>query len=265
MLKYPRLILSIITINYNNASGLEKTIESVLQQTFTNYEWIVIDGGSNDGSVDILRKYSDRFSYWESEPDKGIYHAQNKGILKAKGDYCFFLNSGDYLVSKNVLENIFKSCPGEDVLFGNLYVTIRGKIIGKTYGKERLTFSDIYAHAIKHQASFIRRSLFERFGFFNETYKVISDWEFMIKTVGLGNASYRYHDVFICYFDNDGLSNHIPDIVRLERDEVVNQNIPAMMQPDYEYLLKYRLYGKIFRNRFCFFLIRLLNKMLPGK
>jgi len=258
------LILSIITINYNNAPGLEKTIESVLCQTFSNYEWIVIDGGSIDGSVDILRKYSSCFAYWTSEPDKGIYHAQNKGILKAKGDYCFFLNSGDYLAEKDVLERIFKSDPIEDILFGNLYVTIRGIMTGKAYGKEKLTFSDVYSHTIKHQASFLRRSLFERFGLFNETRKVISDWEFMIKTVGLGNATYRYIDVFICYFDNDGISNHSPEIVSLERYVAVNQNIPAMMQPDYEFLLRYRRYEKVFRNRFSFFLIRLLNKILPG-
>ena len=254
--------LSIITINLNNAKGLDKTIESVLCQTFSNYEWLIIDGGSTDGSVNIIQKYSDRFSYCISEPDTGIYHAQNKGILKAAGDYCFFLNSGDYLVDNKVLEKIFMTDSNEDIIFGNLYVTISGKIIGKACGKEQLTFSDVYAHMIKHQASFIKRSLFERFGLFNENLKIIADWEFMIKTIGLGNATYRYVDKFVSYFDNYGLSNRNPEIVRLEREQVIKMMIPGMMHPDYEYLLKFKNYERVFRNRVCFFLIRLLNKMV---
>ncbi|MFT4805390.1 MAG: glycosyltransferase involved in cell wall biosynthesis, partial [Psychroserpens sp.] len=98
--------LSIITINFNNAVGLKKTIESVVNQTSNDFEYIVIDGGSNDGSVDVIKEYEAKVSYWVSEVDKGIYHAMNKGILLAKGDYLEFLNSGDILVNETVIQKI---------------------------------------------------------------------------------------------------------------------------------------------------------------
>src|SRR4051812_22804100 len=98
--------LSIITINYNNVSGLRKTVESVVNQTSQDFEYIVIDGGSTDGSVDVLKQYAKKIKYWISEPDKGIYNAQNKGILKATGEYCHFINSGDYLVKNDVIEKM---------------------------------------------------------------------------------------------------------------------------------------------------------------
>ncbi|MDR2910496.1 MAG: glycosyltransferase [Bacteroidales bacterium] len=93
--------LSIITINLNNVAGLQKTIESVVKQTFTDYEYIVIDGGSTDGSADIIKQHANKITYWVSEPDKGIYNAMNKGIRVAKGEYCLFLNSGDWLINSN--------------------------------------------------------------------------------------------------------------------------------------------------------------------
>src|ERR1035437_6590798 len=189
-MKMPKL--SIITVNLNDKNGLEKTIGSLLAQTFNEFEFIIIDGGSTDGSVEVIKKHPEKIKYWISEPDKGIYNAMNKGILKASGDYFFFLNSGDYLADNKVFEKIFNKHPTEDILFGNLYVTINEKIVGKAYGKIKLAFSDVYAHTIKHQAAFIRRELFNKFGLYNEKRKIVADWEFFIKTVGLGNVSYKY-------------------------------------------------------------------------
>ncbi len=87
--------LSIITINKNNAYGLRKTIQSVINQTYSNIEYIIIDGASTDGSIDVIKKFEDKIDWWASEPDTGIYNAMNKGIKIATGDYCQFLNSGD--------------------------------------------------------------------------------------------------------------------------------------------------------------------------
>jgi glycosyltransferase involved in cell wall biosynthesis len=256
--KVPKL--SVISINLNNASGLEDTIRSILDQSFADFELIVIDGGSTDHSIDVIKKYSFRIKYWISESDNGIYHAMNKGIEKA-GEYCHFLNSGDYLSDGQVFEKVFKVNPCEDVLFGNLYVTMHGKLTGKAYGKEDLSFSDVYAHTIKHQASFIKRSLFDRFGKYNVSRKIVADWEFFIKTVGLGNVSYRYIDLFVSYFDNDGFSNHNAEITKSEREEIIMECIPLMMQPDYEFLLRYRGYESIYQKKISFFLLRLLNKI----
>jgi len=111
--------LSIITVNLNNAEGLRKTIESVVTQTFTDFEYIIIDGGSTDGSVEIIKLYADKITYWVSEPDKGIYNGMNKGIMVAKGEYCQFLNSGDWLVNENVLKEVFADV---DIVYGDLKI-----------------------------------------------------------------------------------------------------------------------------------------------
>ena len=112
--------LSIITINYNNADGLQKTIKSVISQTFKNFEYIIIDGHSSDKSIDVIKENENYFAYWCSEKDRGIYDAQNKGIQKAKGDYLLFLNSGDCLENEKVLEKVFALTPKEDLLYGEL-------------------------------------------------------------------------------------------------------------------------------------------------
>ncbi|MCC6690867.1 MAG: glycosyltransferase, partial [Bacteroidia bacterium] len=112
--------LSVISINLNNRLGLEKTIKSVIDQSFQDFEYIVIDGASTDGSIDVIKANADKFSYWVSEKDKGIYHAQNKGIAHANGEYLLFLNSGDYLYSSNVLQTFFSKNYSEDILYGDL-------------------------------------------------------------------------------------------------------------------------------------------------
>ena len=113
--------LSVITINFNNRDGLRKTIESVVNQTFKDFEYIIIDGGSTDGSVDVIKEYADRIDYWVSEPDKGIYNAMNKGIDVAKGEYCIFMNSGDCFYVNDVYENVFRELDGVDIIIGDSY------------------------------------------------------------------------------------------------------------------------------------------------
>src|SRR5690348_17657794 len=106
--------LSIITINLNNVKGLQKTMESVFAQTFTDYEYIIIDGGSTDGSVSEIKKHQNKLVYWISENDKGIYNAMNKGIVKANGEYILFMNSGDYLYTDNTIKEVFQKSNNED-------------------------------------------------------------------------------------------------------------------------------------------------------
>jgi glycosyltransferase involved in cell wall biosynthesis len=254
--------ISVISINLNNARGLQRTIKSVLAQQFKDFEYIIIDGGSHDGSCDIIRIYENNINYWSSEPDGGVYDAMNKGIEKSNGEYCFFLNSGDYLVNDNVFQKVFEKNPTEDILFGNLYVCKNGKVVENAFGKEKLSFSDIYSHTIKQQATFIKRNLFTNFGLFNQNRMIVADWEFFIKTLGSGNVSYRYIKEFVSYFDNDGLSNQNPVIVKKEKGEVILENIPVMMQPDYEFLSKYKKFEKLYKNRLSFLLLRLLNKLM---
>lgn len=252
--------LSIITINLNNSEGLAKTIKSILSQTFKDYELLIIDGSSSDRSIQIINQNADKLKYWVSEPDNGIYNAMNKGILKSKGDYCFFLNSGDYFPDERVLENVFKSEFQEEIIFGNLLVLLNGKVVGKSKGKEKLTFIDIYSSILKHQASFIRRVLFDRFGLYNDRLKIIADWEFFLKTAGLGGASFKYLDIDVACFDNNGISNKSEALISEERNIVISTYVPPMMREDYEVMLKFDRYRIVIKHFIPHFLLRVIAK-----
>lgn len=195
--------VSIITINYNHSKGLEKTIASVVKQKFVDKEYIVIDGGSNDGSKQIIEENADRLSYWVSEKDYGIYNAMNKGIAKAKGEYILFLNSGDYLLNEDILNIVFSENKSEDIMYGNLQTDNR--II--TF-PSMLNFSFFFRDSIGHPAAFIKRKLFDVHGMYNEDNKIVSDWEFFIKTILINKVSYEYINKEITYYENDGISSN---------------------------------------------------------
>ena len=164
------MILSIITINYNNAAGLEKTMKSVLSQTNNDFEYVVIDGGSNDGSVDVIRRYEKEFGSrlnWVSERDKGIYDAMNKGIRKAQGEYLEFLNSGDCLVDDQVVERMVGELKKRDypsILYGNMLKSLSdGKILrDRCFAGEEITLQGMYHGCLNHSPAYIKASLFEK-------------------------------------------------------------------------------------------------------
>ena len=147
---------SIITINYNNKEGLRKTIESVVGQSFRDFEYIIIDGGSTDGSIEVIKEYAGKVDYWVSEPDKGIYHAMNKGVLQAHGEYLNFMNSGDEFYNNGVLQEVAPSLDSDIVV---------GKIVHGTevwgFHKEDITLMDLIRGTVLHQASFFRKELFD--------------------------------------------------------------------------------------------------------
>ncbi len=225
--------LSIITINLNNAIGLQKTIESVVNQTFTDYEFIVIDGGSTDGSVDIIKQYAEKITYWVSEPDKGIYNAMNKGILLAKGEYCLFLNSGDWLIEAKGLQKAFEIIGGEDIIYCDLQTE---KEIW--YNPEKLTLLTFFKGTIGHPSTFIKTTLFSTIGYYNENNKIVSDWEFIITAIIKFQCSYQHIAFLLTYFGNDGISSN-PTYQKLhqdEREKVLKEGFP-MMYDDYEQLM----------------------------
>ena len=222
--------LSIITINLNNAEGLRKTIESVVSQTFTDYEYIVIDGASSDGSVDIIKQYVDKITYWVSEPDNGIFNAMNKGILKATGEYILFLNSGDWFVDKNVVKDFCESNFNEDVISGN--IILNHNEIWKTPLKEDLDFAIFYEATLPHPATFIKKELFNTFGSYNENNKIVSDWEFFLKCLVVKNATYNHFDRIISFFDLNGISSQ-PEIsvdIENERESVYKTYLPLFIK-----------------------------------
>jgi len=200
-------MISIVTINYNNKQGLEKTLQSAIDQRFDDYEHIVIDGNSTDGSKGVLTAYSNYLSYSISEPDTGVYNAMNKGIRQAKGDYTLFLNSGDTLAHNEILKEVStQMVDGLDLYYGDLnFVSPDGSHV-QTYPDE-LSFKYFYHRSLGHPATFIKRSLFDKIFYYNEDLKIVSDWEFFICAVCKYNVSYRHLDLVISNFETDGMSS----------------------------------------------------------
>lgn len=208
--------LSIITINYNNATGLKKTLESVAVQTYTDFEHIIVDGASTDGSVEVIREYVEKAEsqelrvksiIWTSEPDNGIYDAMNRGIRKVKGEYTLMLNSGDYLVDEYVLERIIPELDGTDIVQGNNIEECSGKTYrNRGYGKSDIDFFDVMKGHFLHQSSFCKRDLFERYGYFDESYKMSGDTKFFMNCLGKNDASFKYIDIDVANYDLGGIS-----------------------------------------------------------
>lgn len=221
--------LSIITVNLNNCNGLRRTIDSVVSQTFTDFEWVVIDGGSTDCSRELIEQYKDHFAYWCSEPDNGIYNAMNKGIVHANGEWLLFLNSGDWLAEKNVLSEVFNSPISGDIIYGNIYQICDGKIIPIKYSPD-LSFSTLFFTTIAHQSAFIRKELlFEKK--YDEHFRIVSDWKFFIEC-SLNRCVFTHKDIFVSYYDDNGVSSLNRDLVLNERAEAINQLVPKCIQKD---------------------------------
>lgn len=235
--------LSIITINYNESSALQQTIDSVRSQTYKDYEHIIIDGGSTDCSVTYIKAYAEVYPSlkWVSERDKGVYDAQNKGIEYAEGEYCFFLNAGDVFASSQVLDKMFSMPTHAGLLYGNLKVVQEGKQVGYCKGVEQPTFLDLYNSCLKHQATFIKRGLFERFGVYDASLRIVADWEWFFRVAAFhDDVTLEYRNVDVAEFDNDGISNRSPQLCKEERQFVLNRYMPKRMQEDYLLLTKYR-------------------------
>lgn len=220
---------SIITINYNNSTGLKQTIESVISQSYPNYEYIVIDGGSNDGSKDIIVDFSDRIDYWVSEPDAGIYNAMNKGVDAACGEYCLFLNSGDILHNDQVLENLSRECISVDILIGKV-LYLNTKQLSSL--PESLTMNHFYSRSIPHPAALMKRTLFDSVRY-DESYKIVSDWKLFIEVLIMRNASYAHTDIVVADFDTCGISSLNKALVDAERMSVLSSMFPPRVMEDY--------------------------------
>ena len=220
--------LSIITVNFNDAEGLERTIKSVISQTFYDYEFIVIDGGSTDKSVDVIKKYESHIDYWVSEPDGGIYPGMNKGLRQAQGEYVNFMNGGDCYHSSNVLEQIFSLNTDADIITG-----AHAENGLRNVGKGGVTMLDLYKWAIDHQASFIRRDLALRHPY-DEKYRIVSDWKFFIEALVYENSSFYYTDIIVVDVDMTGISNTNSELDAEERRKVLKELLPERVLLDYQ-------------------------------
>jgi len=229
--------LSIITVNLNDAAGFRKTATSVLTQTFRDFEYIIIDGGSSDDSTDVIREISESLSYWISEPDKGTYNAMNKGIKVAKGEYCLFLNSGDFFVDNYVLEKIFSYKIISDIISCDVLKIRPNNKYRRVSSPEGVSLHKLCIHSLPHQATLIRRTLFEEIGYYTESYKIVSDWEFFLKALVIFEKSYSHIDEDVSYFRIGGISSR-KESIQLARDEsydCLKRNFPKSADDLMEY------------------------------
>ena len=212
--------LSIITINRNNARGLQATIDSVAAQTWNDFQYIVVDGASQDGSKSVIEEQRQYIDSWISEPDQGIYDAQNKGISMAKGEYCLFLNSGDFLYSPLTLAEVFAHQLTEDIVYGDLILASKnGRTRHVVYPKV-LEFDFLRDGTLPHQASFIKRGLLIEAGFYSLEYLYISDWVFFIDAIFRRNCSYRHVDVVVASYDTSGITSRKESTVSVRTERL---------------------------------------------
>lgn len=252
---------SIITVNYNNAVGLQKTVESVVCQTFKDYEHIIIDGGSTDGSNDIILKNKEYFSYWCSEPDKGIYHAMNKGVSHASGEYLLFLNSGDVLHDNNVLRNLSNLETDADIIIGLVKRMDNGHL---QFSHLQNILMQLIRYSISHQGTLLSKSLFDKYQY-DESLKILSDQKFFIESIICDNCSFTRVDIIVADMDVTGISHnpHYYSLRQQEREKVLQTQFqPLILQTltDYSEVYFSPLYKHLIflkdRHSFLFTMIK---------
>lgn len=220
---------SIITINYNNKDGLEMTINSVLGQSFQDFEYIIIDGGSTDGSVEVIKKYESQIDHWVSEPDKGVYNAMNKGIGMATGEYINFMNSGDAYHSSSALETIVGLHSDDDIIIGGYFE--RGKGVSHTIPSQDVTLLTLMKYTINHQATFIKKSMFDKRQY-DESYHIMADAKFNFQSIILDNCSVRITKDIIADYDTNGISSNY-ELYKAERQRLLKNLFPPRVIQDY--------------------------------
>ena len=245
---------SIITVNYNNINGLQRTVNSVICQIFKDFEWIIIDGGSTDGSKELLERYQNYFAYWCSEPDNGVYHAMFFGISQAHGDYLLFLNSGDAFYDHDVLQKVVDLQSDADIISGKAIRTDNGQIL---HLYDESVFMQLYSDTLSHQASFIKRSLFNDQKY-DESLKIVSDWKFWMETIVFGNAKVAFIDVVVVLQDMSGLSSDY-NLVGVkqqqeERDIILGNLFPPRLRQELDIYQQMRqspyvVYGNHIREK----------------
>ena len=233
--------LSIVTINRNNASGLEKTMRSVAGQTVKELEYIVIDGASTDGSVEVIKNYASQFTHltWVSEPDTGIYNAMNKGLRMATGDYVQILNSADCLAAPEVTARMLealKASGNPSILYGNMVKCFPDgrQVVDKGFAGQDITLLGMFTGTLNHDPAYLRRDLFERYGYYDESLKIVSDWKWYLQAIILGGEKPQYVDLDVTLFDMTGISETNKELDKAERQQVLARLFPEAVLADYE-------------------------------
>jgi glycosyltransferase involved in cell wall biosynthesis len=259
--------LSIITINFNNKLGLRRTFDSIFAQTFIEFEYIVIDGGSCDGSKELIETHQNKINYWVSEKDNGIYHAMNKGIRAASGDYLLFMNSGDVLISDS---NILNDCClklNEDIVAFDCFLEKDNKIIGRRTHIEKPTLYYVYKYGFKHQSTFIKRGLFYKLGLYNEAFIIAGDYEFWIRCFLESTTTCKCYKIPIAIFELSGISQGggwAEEHKRIEY-ELLSNIISDLKDLERYYNLKNSRFFKFFRIKMIINMVSKVKSKYEGR
>jgi glycosyltransferase involved in cell wall biosynthesis len=229
--------LSIITINYNNSKGLNKTLKSIANQSEKKIEHIIIDGGSDDDSLNIIKEYFSRNCKsinikWTCESDNGIYDAMNKGIIQSTGRYILFLNSGDSFISYDTIKNCNLHKIEEDLVYGDIYLTDNSCNLKKLKKYNfPINFDFMLRGTLCHNATFIKAELFKRIGLYDLSYDLVSDWKFFMQVIFQCNGTLCYLDFPIIEYDIMGFSSLPQNQLKLnsERENILNEEFQFEM------------------------------------
>lgn len=242
--------ISIITVCYNSEDTIKETIISVMNQSYKNIEYIIIDGNSTDNTKTIIEKYLRKFREIKfiSEKDKGIYDAMNKGINISSGDYIFFLNSGDRFYKDDVIEKIFlnEDMINYDVIYGNSMDIYKNKVVERKYNDKINNRYFIRGNGVCHQVIFARRSTFDK-NKFDLKYKICADKNWLVKSYKNG-YKFKYIDMIISFYDRNGISSSIEatEIIKKETKSILINNYKILGLSKY-FIKDISGYGKIFK------------------
>lgn len=266
----PEYKLSIITINRNDANGLKKTIDSVISQSGQNFEFIVIDGASQDKSVSIIQDNVEHIDYWVSEEDSGIYNAMNKGMAVAKGEYCLFLNSGDFLYNSSVIATLLNLELTDDIIsFGCKIDKSNGSYINSP--PRTVSLYTFTRGSLCHPSTLIKTSILQQNRGYDENYKILSDWKFFLEALIIDKCTYSSNaDIVLTIFDGiNGISSTSAKMEASLATEILKKKFPKILDDYYvdhssfEYFLN--VYNFLLKNTFLFkisfFLVKVFNRI----
>lgn len=237
--------ITIITVCYNCADAIDKTVQSILDQTYPNIEYIVVDGNSTDGTTEALKRYASHFDHLISEEDEGIYNAMNKGLNLASGDYVFFLNCGDRLYSTNTIEEVASHAQGQDIIYGDMFLEFTdGRKSRRMKYPGKLNRFLFLHRGLGHQATFIKRAIYQKLNGFDEQYEILADLDLLLRFLFKPKVSQGYIPQVISFYDMHGLSSS-PETFWLrqqERIRILKKHYPILLYCIAK--LRYHLFAK---------------------
>jgi len=233
-------LISIVTINLNNAVGLQRTLQSIRTQSWQGFECIVVDGDSTDGSKKTIESFSNIISRGISEKDEGIYHAMNKGWQMASGSYCLFLNAGDALHHASVLEHVSAviATGSADFYYGNIMAVDVDGTSSLTSFNEPVSLQYLFRWYLPHPASFIKRDLLLSLQGYAQHYRILSDWLFTVQ-VFLRGHEFQHMPITVSDFYTDGISSTQLDVAAIEKKGVFEKEL-SFLQHDWNWHQKMR-------------------------